>query len=184
MEEFSYEFKIPKDRIAVLIGKNGKIKKELEESTKTRIDIDSKDGDVHVYGKDAILLFNAREVILAIGRGFNPEYAFYLLKGDYILEVINLGDFVGKSKKALERIKGRIIGTDGKTRRLIEEMTEAFISVYGKTVSIIGEPTNLYIAKKAIESLINGSQHSAVYKWLEKKRRELKRFDIETKKTM
>ena len=34
MPEFSYELKIPRDRIAVLIGPKGKMKRELEEQTK------------------------------------------------------------------------------------------------------------------------------------------------------
>ena len=44
--EYRYELKIPKDRIAVLIGKNGEVKREIEELTESRIEIDSKEGDV------------------------------------------------------------------------------------------------------------------------------------------
>jgi len=41
--EYSYELKIPKDRVAVLIGTDGEIKKKIEVETKTQIKIDSKD---------------------------------------------------------------------------------------------------------------------------------------------
>ena len=34
--EFSHEVKIPHERVAVLIGKDGDIKKRLEEKTKTK----------------------------------------------------------------------------------------------------------------------------------------------------
>ena len=39
-EEFSYELKIPKERVAILIGKEGDVKKGLEDDTKTRIKVD------------------------------------------------------------------------------------------------------------------------------------------------
>ena len=36
MDEYRYELKIPKERVAVLIGKDGSIKKEIEKNTKTK----------------------------------------------------------------------------------------------------------------------------------------------------
>tara|TARA_Y100000034_G_C6843673_1_gene381984 strand:- start:222 stop:755 length:534 start_codon:yes stop_codon:yes gene_type:complete len=174
--EFNYELKIPKDRIAVLIGKSGEIKKQIEEYTKTSIDIDSSEGDVVISGEDALGLFTSREVVTAIARGFNPDLAKLLLKGDYSLEVLYIKDYSGDSKKKGLRLKGRVIGQEGKARRTIEELTETYISVYGKTISIIGDPKNVANARKAIESLLSGSPHSHIYKWLEKKKREVKRF--------
>ena len=35
-EEYGYGLKIPKERIAVLIGTDGETKKQIEESTKTK----------------------------------------------------------------------------------------------------------------------------------------------------
>lgn len=177
--DFHYELKIPKDRIAVLIGKKGEMKKEIEEATETRIEVDSQEGDVFIYGEDALGLFNAREVIRAISRGFNPDFAKMLFKGDNSLEIINIKDFVGDSKKKALRLKGRVIGQEGKSRRTVEELTETYIVIYGKTIGIIGYPTNVSNARKAIESLLTGSPHSHVYKWLETKRRESKRHEIE-----
>ncbi len=176
--EFSYELKIPQERVAVLIGKEGEVKKSIESDTKTRINVDSKEGDIFVSGKDALGLYTAREVIRSIGRGFNPDIARLLLKQDYSLEVISLTEFVGKSKNTLLRLKGRVIGKEGKSRKLIEELSEANISVYGKTISIIGQPEAASMAKHSIESLLKGSTHANVYKWLEKRRRELKRSRI------
>ncbi len=177
--EFHYELKIPKDRIAVLIGKKGDVKEEIEEQTLTRLEVDSKEGDVFIYGEDALGLFNAKEVIRAISRGFNPELARLLLKGDYSLEIINIKDFVGDNQKKALRLKGRVIGQEGKSRRTIEQLTETYISVYGKTIAIIGFPEYVANARKAVESLLTGSPHSHVYKWLENKRRESKRREIE-----
>ena len=48
------------------------------------------------------------------------------------------------------------------------------ISVFGKTISIIGEFENLAVARKAIELLLSGSPHANVYKWLEKRRRDMR----------
>lgn len=177
-EEFSYELKIPKERVAVLIGKEGEVKKALEDDTHTRIKIDSKEGDVFVYGKDALGLYSCREIIIAIGRGFNPDLAKLLLKNDYIFEMVNLNEYTGKSKNTMLRLKGRVIGKEGKSRRLIEELSEAHISVYGKTIAIIGTPEEASMAKKAVEALLGGSTHANVYKWLEKRRRELKKRRI------
>ena len=114
-------------------------------------------------------------MINAIGRGFNPEIAELLLKGDYGLEILDITEFTGKSKPNMIRLKGRVIGREGKSRKIVEELTECNISVYGKTIAIIGKSENLVNARKAVESLLQGSPHSNVYKWLEKRRRETKR---------
>ena len=178
MVEYSYELKVPKNRVAVIIGREGSIKKDIEESTKTKLNIDSKEGDVFVSGEDALGLYTAREIIKAIGRGFNPEIARLLLKSDYVLEVVDVSEYVGKSKEAMLRLKGRVIGKEGKSRRLIEELAECNISVFGKTISIIGLPEAAASARQAVESLLRGSTHANVYKWLERRRRELKRRAI------
>jgi ribosomal RNA assembly protein len=177
MAEFSYQIKIPKDRIAVLIGKKGEIKKEIEENTNTKINVDSKEGEVSVSGEDAIMLYTTRDLIRAIARGFNPEIAFLLLKQDYSFDMIHLPDYDNPSQ--LKRIKGRVIGRDGRSRELIEEHTETYVSVYGKTISMIGLNENVVVARRAIEMLIKGSPHANVYKWLERMRKELRRRQYE-----
>src|SRR3989344_3119702 len=153
MVEYSYELKVPKNRVAVIIGKNGDVKKDIEESTKTKLNIDSKEGDIFVSGEDALGLYTAREIIKAIGRGFNPDIAKLLLKPDYVFESVDVSEFV-KSKDSMLRLKGRVIGKEGKSRRLIEELTECSISVFGKTISVIGLPEPAYAARRAVESLL------------------------------
>ena len=172
-EEYSYDLRITKDRIAVLIGAKGETKSELEKETTCKINIDSKEGDVTITGKDAIMLFALREVIKAISRGFNPEIAKQLLKQDYILEVISLNDF-SKEQSHQQRLKGRVIGADGKSRNTLESLTECSISVYGKTIGIIGSVENVSICKRAVESLLQGSPHANVYKWLERQKKLLR----------
>ncbi|MBS3116589.1 RNA-processing protein [Candidatus Woesearchaeota archaeon] len=170
--KFSYEMKIPEERVAVLIGKDGETKKEVEEATNSILEI-SKEGDVVITGDDGLLLFNAREVVHAIARGFNPRIALLLLKGDYSFEIIDMKDVVGKSKNTLERLKGRVIGRKGRARQEIENLTDTHISVYGKTIGIIGETQYVAIAREAIAMLLSGSMHKTVYRYLERKRKEI-----------
>ena len=177
-EEYSYDLRITKDRIAVLIGAKGETKSELEKETTCKINIDSKEGDVTITGKDAIMLFALREVIKAISRGFNPEIAKQLLKQDYILEVISLNDF-SKEQSHQQRLKGRVIGADGKSRNTLESLTECSISVYGKTIGIVGSVENVSICKRAVESLLQGSPHANVYKWLERQKKLLRQKGFE-----
>jgi len=174
-EEF---VRIPKERIGVLIGKKGSTKRKIEEITKTKIEVDSETGEVFISSTektdDPLAVWKARDVVMAIGRGFSPERAFRLFNEGEVLEIINLSDIIiGNEKNALPRIRGRIIGRKGRTREIIEEMSGADISVYGKTVAIIGNPIQVEIAKTAIEKLAKGSPHGTVYKYLERRKKDL-----------
>lgn len=159
--------KIPKNRIGVLIGKNGKTKSTVEEETTAKITIDSEDGTVTVQASkrtdDPTLIWKARDIVQAIGRGFSEERALALLNDDFYLEILTLNG----SPKTIKRLKGRIIGQKGFSRRQIEECTKSFISVSGKTVALIGELDDLKVCKKAVDMLITGNPHPKVYKMLE-----------------
>jgi ribosomal RNA assembly protein len=172
--------KIPGERIGALVGPDGSVKNVIERKLSVRLYVDSESGSVQITipadADDPTVLFRAKEVVTAIGRGFAPEHAFRLLDDDEIVfEVIELRDIVGRSPSDLKRLKGRVIGKEGKTRRIIEELSEANISVYGHTISIIGYPDQASIAREAVNMLIGGSLHGTVYRFLHKKRRELKK---------
>lgn len=169
--EFSYELKIPQERVGVLIGEKGKTKKEIEGQTQTKLNV-TKEGEVTLTGSEALLLYTTREIVQAIGRGFNPQIALLLLKTDYSLEIINIKDFAGKSKKRIEGLRGRVIGEGGRARKEIERLTETFISVYGKTIGIIGEVSDVAKAMEAVKMLLQGSRHGTVYSFLERKKKE------------
>ena len=177
MPETDY-IKIPQERIGVLIGTNGKVKRAIEKKTGTKLDIESEEGIVTIIPKedmeDPLGGWNANHIVKAIGRGFNPDVALKLNDDDVYLEVIKLPLIIGKSKKALARHKGRIIGKDGKTREIIIEMAEVDMAIYGKTVSFIGSLEHIMVAKEAVEMILNGSMHKSVYGFLEHKQRELK----------
>ncbi|MFQ6065187.1 MAG: pre-rRNA-processing protein PNO1 [Candidatus Bathyarchaeia archaeon] len=172
--------KIPRERIGALIGPEGQVKEKIEKSLSVDLSISSKTGDVKITlnptAQDPSVLFRAKEVVMAIGRGFSPEHAFKLLnEQDIVLEIIDLREIVGKSQSDQKRLKGRVIGKEGKTRRIIEELTEANVSVFGHTISVIGDMDQAEVARQAIWMLIKGSQHRTVYRFLHKKRRELKK---------
>jgi ribosomal RNA assembly protein len=176
--------KIPKDRIGALIGPEGKVKQTIEKRLKVELTIDSETGDVVIKlapeSDDPSLLFRAQEVITAIGRGFTPEGAFRLINDEeLLLEVIDLREMFGTSQSELQRVKGRLIGQEGKTRRIIEELTEADVSIHGHTVAIIADMDQMEIAREAVKMILRGSMHSTVYRYLNRKRRELKKKKLE-----
>ncbi len=173
--------KIPMERVGVLVGKNGEIKKRIEDETHTILIIDSESGDVTVddsKAEDPILILKCTDMVKAIGRGFSPERALRLLDEEVYFTLLDIRDFVGKNQKHVRRVRSRIIGTKGKTRRLIEELTGVSISIYGNTVGLIGESEELSVAAMAIEMLLSGSEHSAVYSFLEKRKRDRKLSDL------
>ena len=176
--------RIPKERVGVVIGPDGTTKKNIEEKLSVELEIDSDAGDVHISvtenATDPSTLFRAKDVVTALGRGFSPEHAFRLVRDeDVLMELIDLRAAFGKSEADLKRVKGRIIGLNGKTRRIIEELTDANVAVYGHTVGVIGTLEQVQVAREAIEMLVRGSMHSTVYRFLHRKRRELKKNMLE-----
>lgn len=176
-----HTLKIPRNRVGSLIGPEGKTKQELEDRSGCRIYIESETGDVEIDDEHAfepVLSLKVRDVVRAIGRGFAPENAMRLFQDDTYLDLIDLTEYVGKGTKDLERVRARIIGTGGKTRRSIEESTSANVSILGKTVGIIGEINEVAVAREAVEMLLGGAAHGTVYKFLERKRKELRLMDM------
>ncbi len=177
MPETDY-LKIPKERVGVLIGKDGSVKKTIEDTLDVTIDVNSEEGLIEIYPqktmKDPLGVWKTNYIVKAIGRGFNPEVALKLKDDDVYLEVIKLTDALGKNKKALARYKGRIIGRGGITKDIIVDMADVDMAVYGKTVSFIGSMENNMVAKEAVEMILNGSRHKSVYSFLENKKRERK----------
>jgi len=170
---------IPKDRVGVLVGPGGSVKASIEEKLFVDLKIDSPSGAVEIGVKpnapDPSGALQAKDIVLAIGRGFSPERAFRLFSEDNTLDIIDLHDFFGKNEAEIRRVDGRIIGREGKTRRILEELTGTAISVSGHTVSIIGAYEAVTMAKDALEKLIRGRQHGTVYKFLRRRRQEIKK---------
>lgn len=173
--------RIPKDRIGALIGPDGETSQEIEERAGVRLEIDSESGEVFIHDDDAydpVLVLKVQDIVKAIGRGFSPERAFRLFQDDCFFELLDLTEYVGRKQKQIHRVKGRIIGKDGRTREQIESLSGTDLSVYGKTVGLVGELEENEMAREAIEMLIQGAPHPAVYRFLEEKRKELRLRDL------
>jgi ribosomal RNA assembly protein len=176
--------RIPKERVGVLVGPDGEVKQKIEEKFMVELQIESEAGGVTIVlsekANDPSLLFRAKDVVTAIGRGFSPEHAFRLLRNeDDIFDFIDFRVVFGRSESDIKRVKGRIIGANGKTRKLIEELTDASVVVYGHTVGFIGTFEQVDAARNAVQMLIDGSQHHTVYRYLQRKRSEFKKQKLE-----
>jgi ribosomal RNA assembly protein len=169
---------IPKERVGVLIGKDGETKKTIERISQMHLEIDSEEGDVafnEQEAKDPLIPLKVEDVVRAIGRGFSPDDAFRLFGEDMELFIFDIYDYVGKKESHLIRVKSRVIGREGKTRRVIENLTGGILAIYGHTVAVIADFESMDIAKKAIDMLLSGSEHPTVYRYLE---REMKKYHL------
>ncbi len=166
MEEYTAEVNIPEDRIAVLIGTKGSVKKALERSFKAKIFINS-DGFVSIRGPDSLKIWTLEKVVKAIGRGFNPEIARLLEKDDYDFDLVEIKDYV-RSKNDVQRLRGRVIGREGASKAMLEEKTGAHIIVYGKTIGVIGKLDVMEMTRTALDMMLKGARHVTVFKYLDK----------------
>lgn len=168
--------RVPMERVGVLIGTEGETKARVEEASGVPLEVDSKTGEVtikEVEASDPSQALKVRDLVTAIGRGFSEEKALRLLEDDVYLRIFDIKEYAsGPSRMA--QLKGRVIGKKGKTRGLIEELTGAMVSVYGHTVALIGTALPLEVASRAVEMLLRGSQHAAVYRYLESQRPALR----------
>ncbi len=167
--------RIPEDRIGVLIGPGGRTRASVAEATGAEIEVDAEDGEVTVTSPDTdpVAALKARDIAQAIGRGFSPERALRLLKENTFLGVLDIKFTTGRrDKAALRRIRARVIGAGGRARSRIEELSGCSVSVYGSTVALIGTEDQLERGTRAVEMLLRGSEHSAVFHLLARLRRD------------
>ncbi len=177
--------KIPEERVGVLIGPDGSMKKLIEEKSKTLLEIDSESGTVTVESsEDPLMVMRVSDLVRAIGRGFSPERALVILDDEMLmLDVMDLSKMVG-TKSDMARLKGRIIGKDGKTREIMEKLSGSKVSVYGKTIALLGYPEQIRVSRAAIEMLLDGAPHGNVYSFLEKKHQELAKEELKDKSVL
>ncbi|MFH1750878.1 MAG: KH domain-containing protein [Candidatus Micrarchaeota archaeon] len=154
------------------LSKNGEsLRRQLEKKGEVRIKLNP-DGNLELDGESG-KVWVAEQVLKAINYGFLPQHAFKLFSDNYFLEIIDLA-LVLPNEKAIERYKGRIIGAGGKAKATITEITGAFVAVSGHKVAVLGEFDDLQLAKEGILRLLEGSPHTGVYAYMEKKNRERK----------
>ena len=97
--------RVPKDRIAVLIGAKGSTRREIEEAAGCKsLKIDSNTGEIEVVWPEAgnydpVKALKLPDVIKAVGRGMAPGRAVQLLRDDWFFEMVDLRDHVGKKSQ-------------------------------------------------------------------------------------
>ena len=172
--------KIPQDRIGVLIGEGGATMRDIEDRAEVRLDIDSETGSVEVESVgDPVRGLKGPDIVRAIGRGFSPEDALTLLDDEMMmLDLVDI-DAATRNKNDLTRQKGRLIGENGRTRQLMEELSGAAVVIYGSTIGVIGMPKQVEVVRSAVEMILDGAPHGAVYSFLERKHNELKNPGME-----
>ena len=69
--------RVPEERVGVVIGPGGRTKREIASRTGTSIEIDPEDEEIRLSGPDSdpTGVLKARDIVIAIGRGFSPERA-------------------------------------------------------------------------------------------------------------
>ncbi len=99
--------RIPKERVSVLVGPDGKVKEDIEHKLQVELRIESEDGGAEITmgenATDPSQLLRAKDVVTAIGRGFSPESAFRLIRDEEaIFDFIDLRDIFGRSLNSRE----------------------------------------------------------------------------------
>ena len=154
------QINIPENRVSILIGEKGKTKRLIEKLTKSKLNISNK-GNITILSEN----LKTRDIVEAIGRGFNPKIALKLISEDIIFDLIEINDF-SKNKLRQSSLRSRVIGRNGSAKKMIETRTNTDIAVFGKTVAFIGKVEDVYLARRTIELILQGSQHGSVYRWL------------------
>lgn len=155
---------IPEERMKIL-KKDKKWEEQLKKFSNAKVKLND---EISIESDDPFQVLRVKEVMKAFGRGFDFNTALNLLDEEYFLEVIEVKEFSGKSRKRQFVLKGRVIGTKGKMKKMIEKYCNVKIAIYGKTISILGKWNNVRKAEKAIKMLLSGAMHTTVYRFLER----------------
>jgi len=108
--------RVPKDRIAVIIGAKGATSKAIRNAAGCqKFIVDATTGDIEVeWGEvgtyDPVKAMKLPDVVKAIGRGMAPDAAIRLLDDDHYFELVDLREYVGKRSTQQSRSCARIIG--------------------------------------------------------------------------
>ena len=150
-----------------------KLKKALE---KRNIKVYVENNKIILECDDYFTLNRATEVVEAVNVGFPIEDSLKIFE-DWRLEKIDLREYVGKKENHLRRVVSRIIGTNGKAKKHMERTsgTKIIVKEHEWKVYILGHFETVQITKEALVRLITGTPHSRVYKYLQARKREVKR---------
>lgn len=109
--------------------------------------------------------YEAEFVLEAIDFGFPASAALLLKEEDILFRTIHIKHFT--SRKNMEIVRARLIGTRGKTKQTIENISDCRIIIKGNTVGIIGPAEEIDEITTAFTNLIRGAKQANIYKYLE-----------------
>ena len=150
----------------IIVEKPGKIiknKKELEKNLGVKLSITGKEVSINGTPEEE---YYAEKMVDALSLGFPIELVLLIKEEDYAFEILNIKDFT--KRKDFERIRGRIIGTNGKALKVLNELTKCNFVVQNNQVGIIGDSEYIKNGEDAVISIIRGARHANVYGYLEK----------------
>jgi ribosomal RNA assembly protein len=110
--------------------------------------------------------FTALQAIQAINLGFSVEKALLLKQEEIILQTIHIKDLT--KRKDLERVRARVIGSQGRTLKTLTNLTNCEFSLHDNEIGIIGNTEDIEQGIQAVTSLIQGSRQANVYAHAEK----------------
>jgi len=148
-------------RINEVIKNKDKLEKELS----VKISVDGKKISVDGGGVDE---YEARLVFDAIDFGFTVKQALLLKDEEMRFRKVHIKDY---TKRNLEDVKARIIGTKGKAKRTMEEISNCKILINDYDVGVIGYIEDVEHVVTAIIHVIRGSKQSNMYSYLERMNR-------------
>ncbi len=176
-------FTLPAKRIARLLRDDGKALRELEKRGAVEILVKPEKGEfneVELQGSSENEWLS-EQVLRAIDLGFAPRIAMKLFAENNFLEIVDMGEAMHGKERAITRMKGRVIGSEGKIRKAIEEFTEASISISDDgRVGLLGGFEEVRLAKEAVLRLLEGAQHGGVLAFLRnvKRKRDAEKMGV------
>ncbi len=169
---------ISDNRLGVLIGKGGEMRRILEKMGGVKIII--KDGQVKVIGEDPLSVEKAKLVIKAIDMGFNPYDAVELFNENVTMQIFDIAE-ITPNEAAAKRQIARIIGEHGSAKRFLEKTLGVSIAIKGTKVAVIGEPESIGIARQVIERLAHGASHASAFRLAELRMAKVRREKLREK---
>lgn len=162
---------IPAER-AKALKRDKRVLAAFEKTCKCKIEF-TEDDALNIASDDPYCEFNAKNVVYAFGRGFEPKTAELLAYDDNYFSTIDLGQLFGNEKR-IHQVKSRVIGENGRTKKYIESVSGAKISVYGDTISFLGSYSEIDEAEIAVRTIVEGGTHKLAYLKMEAAHRKNK----------
>jgi ribosomal RNA assembly protein len=151
------------ENIKEILRTKSRIQKEL------KVKLTNKGHNIFIDGKPEDE-FLALKVLEAVNLGFSVDSALQLKEEDIILQSLNIKDLTKRND--LDRVRARIIGTNGRTLKTLDNLTNCDLSLHDNQIGIIGDTEEIEDAIQALTSIIQGSKQSNVYARLEKQRKK------------